>query len=112
MTNAMIILNESVRLMNAGIIKGTGRYFEMEDQNGNKKQLELPEALHTYAVWKQNGRQVKRGEKCKARFCIWKQGKSKTTINKETGEETEIPGRMFLKESFFFTFDQTEPIKA
>ncbi|MBQ6611370.1 MAG: hypothetical protein IJH70_13145 [Oscillospiraceae bacterium] len=44
MTNAMIIFNESVKLMEAGKIRGTGRFVEVEDQNGNKQQLELPEA--------------------------------------------------------------------
>ena len=112
MTNQMIILNESVKLMERGIIQGTGRFVEVEDQNGSKKQLELPEAMHTYNTWKQLGRQVKRGEKCKARFHIWKQGKGKTVTDEETGEEQQTPGKMFLKEAFFFTFDQTEPIKA
>lgn len=112
MTNEMIILNESVKLMNDGIIRGTGRYFEVEDQNGNKTTLELPEAIHTYAAWKQIGRQVKRGEKCKARFYIWKQGKGKTVIDEESGEEIEQSGRMFMKEAFFFTFEQTEPVRA
>jgi len=112
MTNATIILNESIRLMNDGILRGTGRFVEIEDQNGNKQQLELPEAIHTYAAWKQIGRQVKRGEKCKARFYIWKQGKGKTAIDEETGEEHQTPGRMFMKESYFFTFDQTEPARA
>lgn len=112
MTNAMIIMNESIRLMNDGILKGTGRFIEIEDQNGNKQKLELPETIHTYNTWKQIGRQVKRGEKCKARFHIWKQSKGRTITDEETGKETEQPGRMFLKEAFFFTIDQTEPITA
>ena len=94
------------------MIRGTGRFVEIEDQDGNKQQLELPEAIHTYNAWKQIGRQVKRGEKCKARFYIWKQGKGKTAIDEETGEEHQTPGRMFMKEAFFFTFDQTEAIRA
>ena len=112
MTNAMIILWESVSLMEQGIIKGTGEYIEVEKSDGEKVKLELPEAIHTYATWKAKGRQVKRGEKCKARFCIWKKGKDKTTVDDESGEETTSAGRMFMKESFFFTFDQTEPCKA
>lgn len=112
MTNAMIILNESVKLMEKGILKGTGRFVEVEDQNGNKKTLEIPEQIHTYAAWKTYGRQVKKGEKCKARFNIWKQGKGRTVVDEETGEEIEKAGKMFLKEAFFFTLDQTEPCKG
>ena len=112
MTNRMIILNESVKLMEAGIINGTGHFVDVEDGKGGTKRLELPEAIHTYQAWKNAGRQVKKGEKCKARFYIWKQGKSRTVTNEETGEEVQQDGRMFMKEAFFFTLDQTEPCKA
>lgn len=111
MTNAQIIFNESVELMKQGVIKGTGRFFECENENGEKVRLEEPEALHTFAAWKSYGRQVKKGEHCKARIDIWKQGKAKTTKD-EDGNEVEKPGRMFMKTAFFFTIDQTEPITA
>lgn len=109
MTNAQIIFNASVQLMNDGVIKGTGRIFQFEDESGNIHELEEPEALHTYAAWQEIGRQVKKGEKAKAAITIWKQGKSYTTTNKETGAEEEKEGRMFMKNAYFFTFDQTEP---
>lgn len=109
MTNAQIIFNASVQLMNDGVIKGTGRIFTFEDENGEKHELEEPEALHTYAAWQEIGRQVKKGEKAKATITIWKQGKSYTTTNNETGAEEEREGRMFMKNAYFFTFDQTEP---
>ena len=108
----MIILWKSVELMNSGIIKGTGQYITVEDAAGNKKQLEMPESIHTYAAWKSIGRQVKRGEKCKARFTIWKAGKGKTSGNDENDDTKPEKTRMFMKEAFFFTIDQTEPIKA
>ena len=110
MTNAQIIFNASVDLMNDGVIKGTGRFFTYEDENGETKTLEEPEALHTFAAWKDYGRQVKKGEKCKARIDIWKQGKAYTKKN-EDGSEEEKAGRMFMKTAYFFTIDQTEPIK-
>ena len=97
MTNAMIILWESVSLLELGIIKGTGRIFKFEDESGNIHELEEPEELHTYAAWQEIGRQVKKGEKAKAAITIWKQGKSYTTTNKETGAEEEKEGRMFMK---------------
>ena len=109
MTNAQIIFNASVQLMNDGVIKGTGRIFEFTDDAGNVQTLEEPEALHTFAVWKEMGRVVKKGEKARAAIQIWKQGKSYTTTNKETGEQEEKEGRMFMKTAYFFTFDQTEP---
>ena len=108
MTNAQIIFNASIELMENGIIKGTGRIFEYEDENGEKKHLEEPEPLHTYAKWQELGRQVRKGEKAKAGITIWKQGKSRNKRDKD-GNEEEVQGNMFLKKAFFFTFDQTEP---
>lgn len=112
MTNAQIIFNASISLMENGVIKGTGRFFEYEDENGEKQRLEEPEALHTYAAWKERGRVVKKGEKCKARIDIWKQGKPRTVKNPETGEEEQHEGQMFMKTAYFFTLEQTEPITA
>lgn len=111
MTNAQIIFEASVELMNNGTIRGSGQFVTVELDDGSQKTLEIPEALHTYATWLELGRQVKKGEKCKARIDIWKQGKGKKAIDEETGEETEKAGRMFMKTAFFFTYDQTEPAK-
>ena len=112
MTNKQIIFSAAQSLAEQGIIGYTGRVFEYVDDAGNKQTVKETEAIHTYAAWKQIGRQVKKGEKCKGRFYIWKQGKGKTAIDEETGEEHQTPGRMFMKEAFFFTFDQTEPARA
>ena len=112
MTNAQIIFNHSIKLLEAGKIHGTGRFFTMEDENGEKIQIEEPEPLHTFSVWKQMGRIVKKGEHATARIDIWKQGKDKTTKNEETGEEETKEGHMFMKTAFFFSFDQTEAITA
>lgn len=110
MTNAEIIMNESINLLEAGIIKGTGRMFKaiITDAEGNEteKMVEEPEVIHTYATWKQMGYQVKKGQKAKASFTIWKHVAGKK--NKETGEEEE--SRMFMKKASFFTFEQVEPI--
>ena len=110
MTNAQIIFNASVQLMNDGVIKGTGRIFEFTDDAGNVSRLEEPEALHTYATWQELGRQVKRGEKCRAKIQIWKYcaGK-KTDDGKENADADGDGGRCIMKKAFFFTFDQTEP---
>ncbi len=110
MTNAQIIFNESIRLVEEGIIKGTGRMFEaiITDKDGNeeKKLVEEPEAIHTYAAWQQLGFQVKKGEKAKASFTIWKYAEGKKS--EESDEEPE--GKMFMKKAHFFTMDQVEKI--
>lgn len=113
MTNAQIIFNQSMELMKAGIIGTTGRSFEAVNENGEKITIFEPEPIHTYNKWKEYGRQVKRGEHAKAAFTIWKAGKGKKDEeNAEAdGENTPDNISMFMKKSFFFTFDQTEPIK-
>ena len=110
MTNAQIIMNESIRLLEEGIIKGTGRFLEMvcidKDGNEEKKMVEEPEPIHTYAAWKQLGYQVKKGQKAKASFTIWKFAEGK----KEEESDEEPESKMFMKKSHFFTFDQVEKI--
>ena len=114
MTNAEIIFRASVELMKDGTIKGTGRIFTFTDAAGQEIQLEEPEQIHTYAVWQQLGRQVKKGEKAIVDLMIWKQGAPRTvTVKDDNGQESteEIAGSMFMKRAYFFRADQTEPAK-
>lgn len=113
MTNQQIIFNESMKLMEAGTIGTTGRTFTYETEDGEKITVKEPEAIHTFAKWKELGRQVKKGEHAKASFMIWKQGKDSKKAQEEAEKNgTEAPaGHMFQKKAFFFTLDQTEPIK-
>ena len=120
MTNAQIILNESIRLMEEGVLKGSGQFGEIETENG-KVQVELPEAIHTFQGWKDLGYSVKKGEKSSIKFPIWKHttkmlktdtdnaelNKMNQAINDQGGEVN-----MFMKMSSWFTFAQVEPIKA
>ena len=120
MTNAQIILNESIRLMEEGILKGSGQFGEIETESG-KIQVELPEAIHTFQGWKDLGYSVKKGEKSSIKFPIWKHttkmlntntgnaelDKMNTQINEQGGQEN-----MFMKTAAWFTFAQVEPIKA
>ncbi len=112
MTNAQIIFNESIKLMESGIIRGTGKFMEsiITDEDGNEKKetFELPEEIHTFAAWKELGRSVKKGQKAKAAFTIWKH--TSRTVKDEDGNEEE-KANMFMKKAFFFTIDQTEPTK-
>ena len=98
MTNSMIILSESIQLMKNGVIEGTGEFFTTDDG----KQLELPEAIHTYQGWKDLGYQVQKGEKAIAKFMIWKHTTKK---NEETGEEKS---NMFMKKASFFKGSQVQ----
>ena len=70
MTNAMIILHESVKLMNEGVLKGTGEFIEVENADGSKTKLEMPEPIHTFNGWKERGFSVKKGEKSNIKFPI------------------------------------------
>lgn len=109
MTNAMIILNESVKLMEEGIISGSGRFVTIVNAEGNEVQLEQPEAIHTYATWKSLGYQVKKGEKSVAKFPIWKYV-SKMIKNEEDADEEA--GHCILKMSAFFKASQVEKLEA
>lgn len=111
MTNAQIIFNESMNLMEQGIIKTTGRTFTYKNEDGEEITVKEPEAIHTFAMWKELGRQVKKGEHAKAAFTIWKAGKGKAQDEdaQADGEKAENI-RMFMKKAFFFTIDQTEEI--
>lgn len=101
----MIILNARFDLMQEGIIQGTGSLITVEDENGEKKQIEEPEEIHTYQGWKSLNRQVKRGEKSIATIQIWKH-----TSQKTKDEDEEEQKKMFLTKAFFFTEAQTEAI--
>lgn len=97
MTNAAIIEQESMRLVEQGILR-------MVNIGG----VEMPEPIHTFNGWKQLGYSVKKGEKSKIKFPIWKH--TTKTVEKDGKEEER--SSMFTKVSAFFTFDQVEPIAA
>lgn len=107
MTNEMIILHESVKLMENGVIAGTGEIIIVENADGTKKQLEMPEPIHTFQNWKELGYSVKKGEKAIAKFPIWK-NIVKTVVD-ENNEEKER-SRMYMKTAAFFKFSQVEKI--
>ena len=112
MTNSMIILSESIRLMQEGILSGSGIFGTYTDKDGNEKQIELPEQIHTFAAWKAAGYIVKKGEHAIAAFPVWKyrEGRRNDAEQDESDEQPE--GRMFLKKAFFFKASQVERITA
>ena len=105
-TNVQIIFNESLKLVQQGIIKSTGKTIVLEMQDGSKKELPEPEPIHTYNGWKELGYQVKRGQKAKASFPIWKYSGQKD----EEGNRIKDGGYCFQKKAFWFTFDQVEKV--
>lgn len=108
MTNAQIILIESVKLMEEGIIKGSG----IKGITPEGKEIELPEQIHTYQAWKSLGYQVRKGEKSIAKFAIWKHVSAKEAEEDESGELHAGHGeKMFMKVSSFFTKSQVDPIE-
>ena len=104
-TNAQIILNESLNLLEQGVLKPTGRVFVQEMPDGTKVELPEPEPIHTYNGWKELGYQVKKGEHAKAQFTIWKYSGKK---DEETGDAEK--GHCFLKRASWFTMDQVEKV--
>lgn len=108
-TNSQIIFQESMKLMEQGILKGSGEKAVQELPDGTRIEIELPETIHTYNGWKELGFQVRKGQKAKASFTIWKYA-GKKALNEETGEMEEIDGKCFPKKSFWFTADQVEKI--
>ena len=109
MNNATIILLESVKLMEEGKLKGSGNFITIETQNG-QKEIEVPEAIHTYTKWKELGYQVKRGAKSEIKIPVWKY-RGKTETDEESGKEIE-KGKCFMKIAAFFTLAQVEKITA
>lgn len=105
MTNEMIIFNNRLSLMEDGILQGTGNTITVENEEGEKIELEEPEQIHTYAGWKTLNRQVKRGEKSIATILIWKH-----TTKKPKEKEEEEQEAIFMTKAFFFRECQTEAI--
>ena len=108
MTNEMIIFANSTRLMDEGVLKGSGMFIEVEDyESGEIRSVEIPEEIHTFAAWKTKGYAVKKGEHAVARFPIWTySGK------KKQDDEEESNGHVFMKTAHFFTRAQVEKICA
>lgn len=107
MNNATIILMESVKLMEEGKLKGSGEYIEIETEEG-KKEIELPEKIHTYVKWKELGYQVKKGAKSEIKIPVWKYY-GNVKHDEESGQDIE-KGKCFLKNAAFFTSAQVEKI--
>lgn len=113
MTNVTIVLMNSMKLMEEGKIGTTGRTIVIEDENG-KREIAEPEAIHTYATWKQLGYQVKKGQKAIAQFPIRKYTSKKSEmemVNVQTGKKEMVEfddSKMFQKLASWFSYSQVE----
>lgn len=114
MTNAQIVMAEQFRLMEEGIIGTTGRELTFVDDAGNETSCMEPEAIHTFATWKQLGYKVKKGSKAVAQFPIWKYRAGKKEVemtNVETGQNEKVEvdnSKMFMKMASWFSASQVE----
>jgi len=115
MTNAMIILLHSVKLMEKGILKPTGEKIQVQDAEGEVKELDVPEPIHTYAAWKSLGYQVKKGSKAVAQFPVWKYMNGKMEAEEVRDdvdvEKNENRKYCFMKKASFFTAAQVEKME-
>lgn len=105
MTNKEIIFKEEQRLAEQGKIKYTGRSVILQGMDGEPIEFKETEQIHTFAVWKEFGYVVKKGQKAIAKFPIWKYVSCKNEETKETDN------KMFLKVAAFFSSSQVENIK-
>ena len=112
MTNEQILLNVRYQLMEEGKIGSTGRFFEMQGEDGELKKVPEPEEIHSFSRWKEYGYGVRRGEKAIAKVEIWKYADAKKKDESAPDEEeTEAKERIFKKAAFFFYSSQVEPLR-
>lgn len=108
MTNAEIIEKARFDLMKEGKLKGTGEFLKVQTDKGEMV-IEIPEEMHTFAFWKENGYMVKKGEHAVAKLTIWKGAEKK--VEKPDGTEDKTVS-MFMKNAAFFAASQVAPIEA
>lgn len=116
MTNAQIIFNTQLNLMKAGTIGTTGKQIVVTDGKGEKHTINEPEPIHTFAVWKNLGFSVKKGQHAIAKIRIWKYSPKTGTMDakNDAGETVTIEtdeSSIFMKDAFFFKLSQVEPDK-
>ena len=112
MTNAEIIFNNRVFLMEQDVIKGIpGMLITVSDDSGDRE-IMMPEEIHTFEEWKKMGYQVQKGQKAVAKFQIWMPKKNKKKADSEDGAEEKEEAKGFYKKvAFFFTQEQTKKIE-
>lgn len=115
MTNAEIIFQNRVFLMEQEVIKGIpGTQISFKGEDGLERQILMPEEIHTFDGWKKLGWQVQKGQHAVAKFPIWKMAgkKKQAQADDEEVDKDQKGGKFFMKMSFFFTKDQCKEVGA
>lgn len=81
---------------------------EIIDKEKILNHIDIDTRVDTFAGWKRNGKQVKRGEKAVFTTQIWKPSKRKPAEDEDENEEHR---GMYLVKAAFFTERQVEDIK-
>lgn len=110
MTNSMIIMIETQKLAEEGLLQYTGKIIKGVNAMGEEVEYKEIEPIHTFKGWKKLGYVVKKGEKSKIKFPIWFYKKGKK-IENEDGEEVEGRGNCYMKTAAWFTFSQVQKLE-
>lgn len=113
MTNADIILQNRVFLMEQEVIKGVpGTALLWKDDQGEREIL-MPEEIRTFNEWKRLGFQVQKGQHAVAKFQIWmpKKGRKMAADEDPEKDEEQMAKNFYKKVAFFFTKDQVKEVK-
>lgn len=108
MTNAEIIFAEGQRLAEEGLIQYTGKTFKAQMEDGSVMEFRETEPIHTYAVWKELGFQVMKGQHAITKLTIWKYKPPKDDEQVSLVDR----GEMFMKTAHFFSQSQVEKVGA
>jgi len=107
MTNAMIMMVQTQKLAEQGILKYTGKVLKGVNALGEEVELKEVEPIHTVKIWNDMGYFIKPGQHAIAKFPIWfyKKGKKKSDEDEETAQAN---GSCYMRTASWFTFDQVE----
>lgn len=110
MTNAMIMMVETQKLAEAGVLKYTGKIFTGVNVLGEEVQIQEVEPIHTVKIWNRLGYKVKRGEHAKAKFAIWFYQKGKKPKDEDEEKAMQKGGKCYMKTASWFTAEQVEKV--
>lgn len=112
MTNEEIVFRNRVILMANGVISGIpGTTMKFKNEQGEEKEIMIPEEIFTFEEWKRRGYMVQKGQHSIARFPIWMPKKGKKAEPPKDVDEKEMNSNGFyMKVAYFFTLSQVKKI--
>lgn len=110
MTNAMIMMMETQRLAEEGVLKYTGKTLKAVNVLGEEVEIKEVEPIYTFAIWNKMGYKIKKGEHPKCKFRIWfrDNGKRKKKVDDEEKEGEERKPGFYMALASWYTADQVE----